>query len=110
MASLVDTIETGLPEEGMTVEDTINAKLDELLRVCLDNNVPFFAIVALEGDNKTNYLHRAVAPVELSQTLTDDKITKYAASLNNNLVLKIKKDEASTFSGDLFGDVVEEDY
>lgn len=100
----------GIPVEEETVAYVISRKLDELFRVCLDNNVPFFSTVALEEDNATRYISRTAAPVELGISLTDDRITKYIASLNDKFVLRIRKSEESTMSGDLFGDIIDEEY
>ena len=92
------------------IEEIITSALDELTKTCLDLNVPFFATVGYESNSKTKYINRAVTPIELGVNLTDDKITKYAASLNESFVLKIKSQENNTVSGDMFGDIVEQDY
>jgi hypothetical protein len=72
------------------MKQEVKDKLDELLSVCITENLPMFATVAEEVNGETIYESRVQTPLRCRVPLTDDKITKYNASLNKhfNLVLK----------------------
>ena len=72
------------------VSEELEAKKKELYLFCLANKVPCFCIFADETEKGTEYSHVVVTPHEADTTLTDDKITKYSASLNKNFELRLK--------------------
>ncbi len=65
-------------------------KKKDLLIFCLENKIPVFAVFADETDNGTDYTDVVLTPREIGITLTEDRITKYSASLNKHFELRFK--------------------
>jgi len=75
------------------VLNELEARKKELFLFCLANKIPCFCIFANETESGTEYEHVVVTPHEADMTLTDDKITKYSASLNKNFELRLKANQ-----------------
>lgn len=101
--------EEKIREKQLKKEETLNEKINDLMMFCLENQIPFFLTCAMETKTGTKYVNKAITPMDLSVTLTNDRITKYAASLNENLVLKFKNSSPKFFAGDEYDSILEED-
>lgn len=102
--------EEKIQEKMMQKEESLNEKISDLTRFCLENQIPFFLTCALEENDNTKYVNKAITPMDLNVSLTNDRITKYAASLNENLVLKFKNSSPKFFAGDEYESILEEDF
>ncbi len=95
-------------ENKKNVHMELEERLTDLMRFCIDNDIPFFSTFALEENGKTTYVNRAVTPIELNVELSNDRITKYAASLNENLVLRFKGSRPNVVTGDVVANMLDE--
>jgi len=91
------------------VYEELELKLNEIEQYCYKHRVPIFITYAKEHDNKTEYGHHVVTPLAADVRLTDDRITKYNASLNEQLLIRFKQKGPQVFAGDLFDAIIEED-
>ncbi len=86
--------------------EELQTKLSDLGKFCTKHKLPMFFIYAEETeDHKTRYGHSVLTPFELGVELTDDKITKYSASLNKNFTIHLSN---SLVPEDRTGDIIEE--
>ena len=65
-------------------------KKEELHKFCILNQIPIFMIAADEKGSKTEYTSLCVTPQILDMELSDDRITKYCASLNKAFEIRFK--------------------
>ena len=72
------------------VRTQLEEKKKELLIFCLANKIPMFAVFADETDNGTEYNNITITPHEIGVSLSEDKITKYSASLNKHFEIRFK--------------------
>jgi len=86
----------------------LNEKLDEIMEFCIRNHIPIFTTYAKEKNGTTEYINNVVTPINADVHLSNDRITKYNASLNENLVLKFKKSAPETYAGDVFDSFMDE--
>ena len=94
------------------IYNEIEQKMDELLGICLDNNIPMFATFAKEDSEKgkTDYISRVATPLAANVSLSEDKITQFNAALAHDFYLKIKGTEESLEDiGSLFEDALSEE-
>lgn len=82
----------------------IKEAVNTLTKLCILHQVPLFLVFAEEKDEGTVYEHSVITPKEAGVVLTDDRITKYSASLNKNLVLTYKN---ADFTRQASGDVMD---
>lgn len=86
----------------------VKKALDELLAVCVAEGLPVFATVAEEKNGTTMYESRVQTPLRCKYPLSNDKITKFNAALNDNfnLVIKGEQDDTSASEFDMIGDII----
>lgn len=88
----------------MEQEKELEQKINDLYLFCLANKIPMFAIFANETEKETKYENLVITPHDVGIKLTDDKITKYSASLNKNFELRFK---AAAKSEDSFENIID---
>ena len=89
------------------MREEIKETVDKLTNLCISTQIPMFLIYAEEKDTGTEYNHSVVTPIEAGVKLSEDKITKYSASLNKNLYLSFKGTGLEDMeSGDMFDELV----
>jgi len=62
----------------------------QLFLFCLKHKIPMFSVFAEETEEGTVYENTTLTPHDVGVTLSNDKITKYSASLNKNFELRFK--------------------
>ena len=91
------------------VYEELEKKLNEIEQFCYKHSIPIFITYANEHDNKTEYGHRVITPLAAGVRLSNDRITKYNASLNEQLLIRFKQNGPQVYAGDLFDAIIEED-
>lgn len=91
--------------DSQTFEE-LNEKLNDIADFCFMHRIPIFMLYAKEENGATKYVNNVVTPMNVDVHLSDDKITKYNASLNENFQLKIKRNNPTTYAGDLFDSIL----
>lgn len=89
--------------------EQVTEKFREIEMLCLKYKVPCFLTCALEGEGVTDYIHTTITPHLVGIKLTDNKIDKFNAALNSNIVMSLKTNEPSAYMGDVFDEIVAED-
>jgi len=72
------------------IKNELNSMKNDLTLFCAEHKIPMFCVFADEEDKETKYIGSAVTPHDLDIELKNDKITKYAASMNKNFVIRFK--------------------
>ena len=87
----------------------VRKALDHLMDICTSEGLPLFATIAEEVNGKTVYESRVQTPLRCKYPLSNDKITKFNAALNDNfnLVLRGERDTAPS-EIDVIGDLLAE--
>lgn len=88
------------------VFEELNKKLNDIAEFCLMNRIPIFMLYAREENGTTKYVNNVITPINVNVHLSDDRITKYNASLNENFQLKIKRNNPATYAGDVFDSIL----
>lgn len=92
-----------------SLRQQIEEKLDELMVLCINNQIPMFAVVADNKEHTTDYISRVLTPAAAETTLKNDKITKFNAALGNEFYIKVKMPEQEKSTADLIGDFLLEE-
>ncbi len=88
------------------IKEELDEKLADLGKFCTKHKMPLFVIYAEEEEKgKTEYGNFVLTPFELGMELTDDRITKYSASLNRNFSIRLSN---SLLPEDRTGDIIDE--
>ena len=90
------------------IYDQIEEKLNEILGLCMDNGIPFFATAAEEKDGETVYHNAVATPFDVGVELSNDKITQFNAALNNEFYIKIRQTPEEQSVADLIGEFTDE--
>ena len=90
-------------------KEKLDELIDELTNYCLMNQVALFAIYAKKTDEGERFGHTVITPAEAGIDLEDDRITKYAASLNKKLILSyVSREYFESECSDLFDEIIDE--
>jgi len=81
--------------------EELDKKMNEVMDFCYRNRIPIFMTYAKEENGETAYVNNVITPINVDVLLSDDRITKYNASLNENLMIKFKRSSPTTYAGDL---------
>lgn len=95
--------------DNNSILDELDERMLTFENFCIKNKLPFYISVATEHLNpKIKYISRSVNPKELNVELTDDRITKLAASNNKNLKLIFEDEEGVNKKdvGDLYSEMI----
>ncbi len=87
------------------IREELNNKLADFGKFCTRNKLPLFVVYAEETNGGTEYGHFVLTPYELGIKLSDDRITKYSASLNNNFIIRLKN---NLVPEDCLGDIIDD--
>lgn len=99
-------------EISQEVLDELEDKLNEIYRLAYNNRIPLFVLYEPIVQDKMVLMHKILTTQDLSMTLEDDRITRYAASLDKDIGLVFKNDKATTretLLNDALNDIIDED-
>lgn len=99
-------------ETSQEVLDELEDKLNEIYRLAYNNRIPLFVLYEPTVQDKMVLMHKILTTQDLSMTLEDDRITRYAASLDKDIGLVFKNDKVTTretLLNDALNDIIDED-